>query len=429
MEPEHTSSIATSMTGNSQNELLALAQQVKDVSSRLIEHLASVGQGTPNFSLTSPDIPEGDRSYDALRNQLNDAAFDLLLLVNGPKIHARKLLVQCHDLAAYQIAFDFEFFKTVPREGSMSLAAIAEKTGLDIDRTGRVLRFLASQRVFREVEKDTFAHTRISYMLNADEELTSAGHYMIGEMFEAASAAGGAFKEGVNPFTKRHGSDVWEYYKSNPERAARFAKGLAGITKVDLHIEGLMAGFSWAELGKAEVVDIGGGSGHVSARLAQAFPNLSITVQDKDLGMLNGARKLDLSGVEDRMAFMQYDFFTPQPVAGADVYFMRQVLHNWDDDACEKILRAVVPALEKCKPGTPLLINEGIVPEPGTRTRFEEGMMRQIDIFLMVAWGAKQRTVAEFGILLKRADPRFQIVNVHSFGTVGLLEVHLLGQE
>lgn len=142
--------------------------------------------------------------------------------------------------------------------------------------------------------------------------------------------------------------------------------------------------------------------------------------------MLNGAKKLDLSGIEDRLAFMQYDFFKPQPVVDADVYFMRQVLHNWDDESCVKILKALVPALEKAKPGTPLLINEAVVPKAGTRTRFEEGMMRQIDMHLLLSFSSRQRSEAEFEALLLQADPRFKIAKVHSVGTVGLVEVHLI---
>lgn len=149
-------------------------------------------------------------------------------------------------------------------------------------------------------------------------------------------------------------------------------------------------------------------------------------MQDNDLDMLNSGMKLDISGMEDRLAFMQHDFFKTQPVADADVYFMRQVLHNWDDDSCVGILKALVPALEKAKPGTPLLINEAVVPKTGTRTRFEEGLMRQIDMHLMLNFSSKQRSEAEFDVLLKKADSRFRIMKVHSVGVVGLAEVHLV---
>jgi hypothetical protein len=85
-----------------------------------------------------------------------------------------------------------------------------------------------------------------------------------------------------------------------------------------------------------------------------------------------------------------------------------------------------VPALEKCGRGTPLLINDIVLPESGTSTKFEEHLLRQVDISMMVIFGAKQRTGRDFAKLLHNADPRFEIVNVvrNPLG-VGLIQVHL----
>jgi hypothetical protein len=164
--------------------------------------------------------------------------------------------------------------------------------------------------------------------------------------------------------------------------------------------------------------------------------------------MLAQGRSLDLTGLEGRIEFMQHDFFTPQPVTDAACYLIRQVMHNWNDQDCIRILQAMVPAMEKCAPGTPLLINDTILPEPGTMTRFEEYGLRQMDIMMLVALGAKQRTEKDFKDILHRADPRFQVsppaesedcgsvvadksirvqvVKVYGDASMGLLEVHLI---
>ena len=114
----------------------------------------------------------------------------------------------------------------------------------------------------------------------------------------------------------------------------------------------------------------------------------------------------DLAG---RLTFQQHDFFSPQPVHDANAFLLRQCLHNYNDRDCVKILRAVVPALEQCNPGTPLLVNDIILPESGTTTRSEEHHLRQVDFTMLVAFGAKQRTEREFNTLLKEADPRFEV--------------------
>lgn len=131
----------------------------------------------------------------------------------------------------------------------------------------------------------------------------------------------------------------------------------------------------------------------------------------------------DLNG---RITFQQHDFFSAQPIHDADAFLLRQCLHNYNDADCVRIIRAVVPALEKCKKNTPFLINDVIMPSSGTTTRYEEHHLRQVDFCMLVVLGAKQRTEREFGDLLKEADPRLDIVNVyHNALGVGLLEVHL----
>ena len=111
----------------------------------------------------------------------------------------------------------------------------------------------------------------------------------------------------------------------------------------------------------------------------------------------------------DRVTFMKHDFFEPQPVYDANVYFTRQVLHNWDDDSVVKILKGYVPALESSKPGTPLLINDTILPTPGSITLYEERILRQMDVAMLLQLGARQRNVEDVRRLLKQADERYRV--------------------
>ena len=122
--------------------------------------------------------------------------------------------------------------------------------------------------------------------------------------------------------------------------------------------------------------------------------------------MLSQIRPDDLEG---RVKFMQHSFFDPQPIHDASIFFIRQCLLNWNNDNCIRILQAFVPALEKCKANTPLLINEAIVPELGVKTKLEERDFRQMDVCMLVLRGAKQRTRGEFERLLKQADERFEV--------------------
>lgn len=128
--------------------------------------------------------------YEALRAPLNDAALDLLRLINGPNISLRSLLMAHFDLGALQVALDRGFFHHVPLpaprangegfvtgknetvEVGTSVKQIAEKAAMDEDRTARIMRLLSSLRIFQLVpgENESFQHTATSALLAADQD-------------------------------------------------------------------------------------------------------------------------------------------------------------------------------------------------------------------------------------------------------------------
>ena len=112
---------------------------------------------------------------------------------------------------------------------------------------------------------------------------------------------------------------------------------------------------------------------------------------------------------DKRVTFMKHDFFEAQPIHDASVYFMRQILHNWDDAGVVKILKGYVSALEQNKRGTPLLINDIILPTPGTITRYEERILRQLDVGMFLQLGSKQRNIDDLRRLLNQADERYEV--------------------
>lgn len=82
--------------------------------------------------------------------------------------------------------------------------------------------------------------------------------------------------------------------------------------------------------------------------------------------------------LEGRISFMVHDFFTPQPVHGADVYVFRWIFHNWSDKYCVRILRNLVPAL---KHGAKVVINDVVLPKPGELSNWHESRIRYVGAF------------------------------------------------
>ena len=139
--------------------------------------------------------------------------------------------------------------------------------------------------------------------------------------------------------------------------------------------------------------------------------NSVLFFQDESKNVLPQAKPLLTPEVEGRVIHMQHNFFDPQPIHDASAFFIRQCVHSWPDQDCIKIFRAFIPALENCGPGTPLLINDTVLPKLGQKTRYEECLLRQLDIAMLVFVNAKQRSESEFRSLLKEADERFEVSN------------------
>ncbi|KAF5496807.1 O-methyltransferase sol2 [Colletotrichum siamense] len=371
--------------------LLALAEDIVQQTQRIVKYLNSNNLEQPTFASDDATRPE-TLDYAKLQGELKRSLEDLQYLVEGPKRHFRNLACQGYELAAISVALDFDFFSIVPAEGKISLEELADRAGVDLDRTTRIVRLLATESIFREPTPGYVAHNPSSYLLHKDEEIRATLHYTLDEMFKAATATADNVKVSpknydstVTPFTTRHGLPIFNFYEKDTQRSIRFAKAMAGWAKLNLNIDALKDSFPWGNL-NGTVVDVGGGSGKVSITLAKTFPNLNFIVQDS-ADMHVAGQSLLTDDTRGRVTFMQHSFFDPQPVGDAAAFILRACALNWCDARVVDMFRALVPGLESSKPGTPLLINDMILPEQGVLTRDVERGMRQIDLIMLVGFG------------------------------------------
>ncbi|TGJ83283.1 hypothetical protein E0Z10_g5502 [Xylaria hypoxylon] len=395
-------------------DMLNIAQDILRDTERLIEYLTLNRLQLPTHNIDSVDRPDTDE-YHSFHARLVTNLESLQYLVQGPKTTMRTMLCLGEDLAALQVAFQLDFFSQVPLSGGISVASLALKVGLDEDRVCRFMRLLATHRIFIEKELGYFSHTPSSIIFQNDEDLKCTGQYILDEMYKAATESASCVQATPHqsdsknsPFATRHGVPLFQYYEQNPVHAKRFAKAMAGWTKLDRKID-IKGGFPWSRL-RGTVLDVGGGSGHVSMTLAKEFPQLRFIVQDLLPQMLAAGEGDDTPGSEmKRVSFMQHNFFEPQPVKDVSAVLVRQITHNWTDGEVVSIFKALVPTMENSKPGTPLLINDTVMPEPGKIPMHVERELRTLDMLMFVCLGAKQRTQLEFESLLQEADRRFSI--------------------
>jgi len=78
----------------------------------------------------------------------------------------------------------------------------------------------------------------------------------------------------------------------NEYRLKRLNVAQAGTNNLD-PTNAILMGFKWAELPpNAIVVDVGGGMGHLTMRLAKNVPNLKYIVQDRPSVIVQGRKVL-----------------------------------------------------------------------------------------------------------------------------------------
>jgi hypothetical protein len=105
--------------------------------------------------------------------------------------------------------------------------------------------------------------------------------------------------------------------------------------------------------------------------------------------------------MSDRARGAGSDFFETVP-SGADLYFLSNVLHDWDDEDCLRILRTVRRAMDA---ESRLVVVERVLDVPA-RSATESRDLAFVDLHMLVMFGARERTMAEYDALLQGAGFR-----------------------
>jgi hypothetical protein len=245
----------------------------------------------------------------------------------------------------------------VPLDSDISYADLAAATGLDEILLRRMLRFAMMNRLFAETPGGRVRHSALSRLLATEPGAMDTAGYFLDEKFPTAPklvAALAKYPGSAEPnetafnLTFNTSRSVYLELETVPERARRFGAAMRWMSRGGrFSNEHLIRGYDWAQFDRpgAVIVDVGGGHGAVATALARATRDVHFVVQDLPATAAQGAELL-AAELQGRVEFAAHDFFTQQPVKGAEVYFFRYILHNWADKYAERILKAVVPAMK-----------------------------------------------------------------------------------
>ena len=326
--------------------------------------------------------------------------------MTGPAVELRRMIFG--HLASQTVA-------TVARlgvadrlsDGPRSAATLARSTGADPDALHRLLRAATGLGLVAEVEPSVFALTPLGEWLRSDGPslrdlaiaLAGDGHWLPVQRLHEVVMTGRPAAEAAL------GTDLWDYYRHHAEEGAAFAAAMGNVSAAVA--EDVVATY---DLGPyRRIVDVGGSHGVLLAALLGANPEATGVLFDRP-DVVAGARPaLAAQGLTDRVELVEGDFFEEVP-SGGDLYLLKHILHDWDDERAGRILDR---CHEAASPGATLLVVERLL-GPAV-----DPVAALADLLMLVMFGGRERTAEEYRRLLAGAGWQVQrVVPLSMFGLV-----------
>jgi 2,7-dihydroxy-5-methyl-1-naphthoate 7-O-methyltransferase len=200
---------------------------------------------------------------------------------------------------------------------------------------------------------------------------------------------------GAPAYAHRYGREFWADLDARPELRRSFDVQMNW--RFQVQATQIAQRFDWSRF--SEVLDVGGGDGSVLAAILHAHPDLRGRVLDLAPTAITATHRFAAAGLDGRATSVSGSFFDPLP-AGADVYLLSDILHDWDDDHARKIL---VGCRRTAAPNGTVVVIEPVL---------GQGADTAMDLFMLMCFGGRERTVdeldrlaADCGLVLRRSAP------------------------
>ncbi|MBF6352074.1 MULTISPECIES: methyltransferase [Nocardia] len=280
---------------------------------------------------------------------------------------------------------------------------LAELTDTHPGALARLLRALAALEIVIETHPGTFRLGAAGLPLRTDRPDSQAAAVLLftdPALLDSWKLTEEAVRTGQPTFAGLYGTDFFSFLATKPELSERFN---ATMRQVSLPIAQLIP-VSYDFTRYHTVIDIGGGDGTLLAQILHGARASHGVVFDSPTGVAEASATLTAAGVADRCRITAGDFFSAVP-QGGDLYVLKNILHDWDDERC-------VTILEQCHKAMPaggrLLIVESVLPDAVDTANPAPYLT---DISMLVNMGGQERTRNEYETLCRRAG--FEVTAVH----------------
>ncbi|KAI0087631.1 S-adenosyl-L-methionine-dependent methyltransferase [Irpex rosettiformis] len=342
------------------------------------EFIASDSPAVPSLNSTDTH-PLDFKSLKSVRDQLRtlDAACAQLRATLAPPIFTvfdRAQTAIC-DRVSLEVALSCKIADLLrDKPEGVHIDELGKAAGVHPGKLGSILRYLATTHIFQEVKEGVFANNRLSIQLLEETPGSSIVQFRVSEANRGACALldtlldpvrGPSYDAKDAAICKmRNWPKTWFDWHAETEEGAKvaqlFGRAMTGLGKA-MSVQAAVTDYPWAQLVTGSTVcDIGSGVGTVALELAKAHPGLKLILQDmpsvlKYAENVYWPKECPQALQEKRVEFKALDFFEESPVPGCDVYFMKSIMHDWNDERCITILKNIRKVM---RPDSKVLFNE-----------------------------------------------------------------------
>jgi hypothetical protein len=139
------------------------------------------------------------------------------------------------------------------------------------------------------------------------------------------------------------------------------------------------------------ICDIGGGQGAFLIHLLADYLHIKGIVADLPGAVLSAEKAIAKADLNDRCKVVPYDFLKEAPPV-CDAYLLVNVLHDWEDDICCRILKNILKSMNA--DSRLWVVEYPLEHGPGF------SVAKLLDIEVLVMGGGRERTIDEYTILL-----------------------------
>lgn len=412
-------------------------------------------------TLNSTDPHPLDKAEDtlALKKAIRilEGACSMLCDMLAPPAHTIINRTQNLDRECLRVALDAKVSDILHNypEG-LHASKISERVGIEEGKLGRVLRLLATKHCFQEVQANVFANNRLSVVLHSRNNVA-----ILAKMHTILQPISGrVFHDNLTNPTYSHSYETskapfmqavkdenieggfFDWAKRHPEILSMFTNAMLGMGEV-MGTLSTLHHYPWK--GVSSLCDVGSGIGHFTVPLLRKFPHIQAFLFDSPevlkLAEKHWIQENPEAVASEKVIFAPGDFFieVPPEARGLNVYYLRNIIHNWPDERARKILSTISKAMG---PQSRLLIHDCIIndasyskslqfgkekemdqaPEP-LLSNFGPGNIRLYnqDITMLLYYNSKERTIQDIVTLVMGLN--LQLDKVWDMGETCMLEL------